>query len=235
MNNTAQIINIELDYIKPSIILESDWSFIILFLIFIICLYVIKYFINKRYINSNLTPVELILGFGGSRIKYNIQRNYENLKIAHRIYIELITRKAAIPIDEENDVINEIYDSWYSLFKITREEIKEISGDTLQKDGQAEELIKMTTDILNKGLRPHLTQYQTKFRKWYIEELNKQENIGKSPQEIQRNFPEYVNLIESMKQVNILLRDYAEQLNKFILNDDQTNLNPMEIRTEKSK
>ena len=133
--------------------------------------------------------MELTLGFGNSSIKYNVERNYENLEIAHRIYIELITRKAAMPIDTENDVIKEIYDSWYSLFLITRTEIKNLSGGTLQNYKNAEELIIMATDILNKGLRPHLTQYQAKFRKWYTEELENPTTRAKVHKKYREIFP----------------------------------------------
>lgn len=216
LNESIHVLNIEFYTNKPSIMVESNWYFLILFFLIIVLLYGIKKFVFNKYI-ANIKPVELTLGFGNSSIKYNIERNYQNLEIAHRIYIELITRKAAMPIDNENDVIKEIYDSWYSLFQITRNEIKNISGESLQNYGATEELIKMATDILNKGLRPHLTQHQAKFRKWYDEELEYPNSKGKSPQEIQRNYPEYCELIESMVGVNKLLIEYAKQLNNFIV------------------
>jgi transcriptional regulator with XRE-family HTH domain len=34
------------------------------------------------------------------------------------------------------------------------------------------------TDILNKGMRPHLAEYQAKFRKWYDEALSKGESFS---------------------------------------------------------
>jgi len=225
MNGTTQLLNIEFYYNTPSIVVESNLYLIAAFLIVIALLvYGIKrFFLSKNRYKVDFELVELTLGIGDSRIKYKIRRNYENLEIAHRIFIELITRKAAIPIDEINDVVKEIYDSWYSLFQITRYEIKKLSGKSLQKNDQSEELIKMATDILNKGLRPHLTQYQAEFRKWFEEELDKSENTGKSPQEIQRNFHKYAELIESMKQVNTLLIEYKEQLNKFIVVEGDSN------------
>ena len=217
LNESIHILNIELYTNKPSLMIEFNWYILILFFILIIASYVIRKTILKNRTEADIKPVELTLSFGNSSIKYNIERNYENLEIAHRIYIELITRKAAMPIDNENDVIKEIYDSWYALFQITRNEIKNISGETLQNYMKAEELIKMATDILNKGLRPHLTQYQAKFRKWYYEELENPKNKGKSPQEIQIEYKEYAKLVESIKEVNNILVEYAEQLNKFII------------------
>jgi len=159
---------------------------------------------------------ELSFDIQGSKINYKVIRNNQNLKIAHRIYIELITRKAAIPFDEENDVIFEVYNSWYSLFKVIREEIKNISDHTLFYREKRDDLELMASDILNKCLRPHLTKYQSSFRKWYEEEIEDPKNRGKSPQEIQRKYPHYSDLINDMKEVNGLLIKYKQELEKFI-------------------
>lgn len=224
MNGSIQLIDIEFHLNEPSIRIESDWFIILLFLATLILFLIIKkIYFNTHKNKSQFKPVELTLDIGNASMTYSIERNYENLEIAHRIYIELITRKAAMPIDDMNDVIKEIYDSWYSLFQITRDEIKKITGESLQNLEKTNTLIKMSTDILNKGLRPHLTQYQAKFRKWYSEELEKQANNGKSPQEIQRCYPEYDELIESMVKVNDTLIEYSEQLNKFIVSENETN------------
>ena len=152
--------------------------------------------------------------------KERLIRNYANIEIAHKLYIELITRKAAIKIDEENDVIVEIYNSWHELFKITREELKSFSGDLLESNPQSKELIRLATDILNKALRPHLTKYQAKFRKWYSEQLeeekNKKEKDKRTPQEIQKEYYEYDELISSMKKVNDILIEYKNKLEEIL-------------------
>ena len=153
-------------------------------------------------------------------IKFNqkIRRNYQNLYIANRIYIELITRKAAIPIDKEKDVIVEIYSSWYSLFKIIREEIKNLPGEYLINNENSKTLIDLTIEILNNGLRPHLTQYQAEFKKWYDHEINEALNNKKSPQKIQKDYEKYSTLIDSMLEVNMTLKQYSDQLKNFIDN-----------------
>ncbi|WP_406671331.1 hypothetical protein V7O67_06990 [Methanolobus sp. ZRKC4] len=188
-------------------------------LLFIAGVYLILHFGILKKIKSNPELAEISFSLKGPRVKYKIQRNYENLEIAHRIYTELITRKAANPIDYEHDVIKEIYDSWYQLFKVTREELKQLSGKSLQDRRNSDQLIQMSTDILNMGLRPHLTKYQATFRKWYEEELETEGMKGQSPQMIQKNFPEYTELIESMREVNQLLIDYSEQLHTFIIGE----------------
>lgn len=209
LNNTQSLIN--LYYTDYSVGLEFHFLVVALIATMAILLFLYQVYQKKfhiRYIDLNFDAKLLTC-------TYHLEQNYENLEIAHRIYTELITRKAAILIEPDKDVIMEIYDSWYTLFKTTREEIKKLSGQSLRSD-YCGDLVSMSIDILNKGLRPHLTTYQAKFRKWYSEELNKSENVGKSPQEIQRIYPEYAELIESMKKVNELLIQYAKNLKQFI-------------------
>jgi hypothetical protein len=167
-------------------------------------------------VKKDIIPVKIKYGIGGTEVEYSITCNYQNIEIAHRIYVELITRKAAINIDKENDVIVEIYNSWYSLFQITRDELKKISGDCLYQNKSSESLINLLTDILNLGLRPHLTEFQAKFRKWYNSELLKDTNKDLSPQDIQKKYDDFEILIESMSNVNSVLIEYSKQLKKII-------------------
>jgi len=190
------------------------WGLIIFILLFLLIRWIIKYFKENRTIDKDIIPVEIKYKIGGTEVKYSIVRNYQNVEIAHKIYIELITRKAAIEIDENNDVIVEIYNSWYSLFQITREQLKSIDGKLLTDNNTSKDLVRLLTDILNKGLRPHLTQYQAEFRKWYKEKLTDSKN--KSPQQIQTEFDKYDALISSMKEVNHILIKYSIQLKRII-------------------
>jgi len=197
-----------------SLILNT-WTILLIVVLFFIIRWVIKkFFLNKKSIDKEIIPVTLKYKLGGGEITYQIVRNYQNIEIAHKIYIELITRKAAIQIDEEKDVIVEVYNSWYSLFQITRNELKSFDGKLLKDNNTSQELIRLLTDILNKGLRPHLTEYQARFRKWYSEQL--EEDEGESPQDIQSKFEDIKELLNSMKEVNQTLIDYSEQLKKII-------------------
>lgn len=134
--------------------------------------------------------------------------------IAWKLYVQLATRKAAIPI-EDNDIITEVYDSWYQLFTTTREYLIELPSSDLEGNENAQEIVKLSLEVLNEGLRPHLTTWQGKYRKWYEAELNKKENENLTPQEIQRKYPEYQEIIEDMKNVNKELIKYAEELKRF--------------------
>jgi hypothetical protein len=143
-----------------------------------------------------------------------LRPNNEDVQIAHRIWTELMTRKAAQPIDIEHDVIVEIYDSWYALFGRIRQLISDIPGHMLRKEKSTQELVRIATQTLNNGLRPHLTRWQARFRHWYAtcpEALKE-----KCPQDCQREFPDYPLLIEDIKKVNAQLIQYAGELEKII-------------------
>ena len=210
-NSIIEVIRISIDSSKPALAFEINW-----YLIGVVFLLIpIIYFIWGKYISQRFNIHDLGIEISGSpKVIFKVQRNDANLFIANRIYIELITRKAAMPIDEENDVIEEVYDSWYKLFGIIRDEIKTVPGHYLKSHDPTIALIGLSTKILNEGLRPHLTEHQAKFRKWYEQE--KENNEKNSPQELQRRYPDYDNLIESMKQVNKTLIQYSNELNKLI-------------------
>jgi|SRR5271157_627486 len=143
-----------------------------------------------------------------------LRPNNEDVQIAHRIWTELMTRKAAQPIDIEHDVIVEIYDSWYALFGRIRQLISDIPGPMLREEKSTQELVKIATQTLNNGLRPHLTRWQARFRHWYA---NCPDAVKeKCPQERQREFPDYAVLIEDIKKVNAQLIQYAGELEKII-------------------
>lgn len=190
------------------------WIILIVIALSLIIRGAIKHYKEKQSIDKDIIPIKLKYKLGGGEIEYQIVRNYQNIEIAHKIYIELITRKAAIQIEEEKDVIVEVYNSWYSLFQITRNELKSFNGKLLKDNNTSQELVRLLTDILNKGLRPHLTEYQARFRKWYSEQLEKNED--KSPQDIQSEFKDINELLNSMKEVNTTLIEYSEQLRKII-------------------
>jgi hypothetical protein len=213
MNDTANTEIIRIYYTdKPSLTIESDWLIISICLLFLIVAFLIKKYFPKWF-NWHEMEVEIS---GSPKLKYKVKRSSDNLYIANRIHIELTTRKAAILIDEKNDFIIEIYDSWYKLFNNIRDEIKTVPGNYLKDHDPTTALIGLTKKILNDALRQHLTEYQVKFRKWYDKAEKLEENKNLTPHEIQAKYPDFDNLVESMKVVNKTLMDYANELDKLV-------------------
>lgn len=145
------------------------------------------------------------IGIGNSSI--TLKLNKKDQEIAYKLWVELSTRKIGLPYDEDNDVIAEVYDSWYSFFKIARDLLKDIPVERLAYSG---ELVELTQMVLNDGLRPHLTKWQARYRKW---EKQASEKEG-TPQDIQKSYPEYVELIEDLRKTNQKMINYKELMYK---------------------
>lgn len=149
------------------------------------------------------------LGIGDSVI--SLSPNHVDKQIAYKIWVELSTRKLGLNIDLEHDVIAEIYDSWYAFFGITRELIKDVPVQRFRREGTSR-IIKLSIDVLNLGVRPHLTTWQARYRRWYESEIDNPGNEKLSLQEIQKRFPEYAALSLDLKKVNQQLMNYRQSL-----------------------
>lgn len=182
------------------IVVKLNWFAIIILLIAIWAIsFIVKKcvnVVNKHYITID----EVNLGIGNSSVK--LLYNKKDQEIAYKLWVELSTRKIGLPFDRENDVISEVYNSWYEFFKIARELLKEIPVGRLP---YSNDLIQLTEKVLNMGLRPHLTMWQAKYRKWYDKAL--EEKSG-TPQEIQKQYPEYALLIEDLLLTNERMIEY---------------------------
>lgn len=180
--------------------------------IFVLLIKVIKPTL-KNYKTDEITIKE---PFTGTLIK--IKPSIEDKKIAHKIWTELVTRKAALPFQRDKDVIIEVYDSWHTLFQCVRDQIAALPVEKLygREKEDTEKLIDISMMVLNDGLRPHLTEWHAKFRAWY--KLAKEAEIHKSatPQDIQRTYVHYEQLVSDMENVNKKLQLFADELKKFV-------------------
>lgn len=147
--------------------------------------------------------------------KEALQNDFDAKNLIKRIYVELITRKAAMLFDEENDVIEEVYNSLYKLFCTIRNELKSVPIELLMNNENYSN-INIIKEILNEILRQHLTEHQSKFRKWFENATHNPRHKNISPQELQKSYPHYQNLVQSMKEMNIKLFDRAEKLHNSI-------------------
>ena len=148
------------------VLLRLNWFAIILLLVIIFVVSWIYSVVNNRISRKSITIDEINLGIGDSSVK--LTYNKKDQAIAYKLWVELSTRKIGLMFDKEYDVITEVYNSWYEFFKIARELLKDIPASRLP---YSNDLIVLTEKVLNKGLRPHLTTWQAKYRKWYEKEL----------------------------------------------------------------
>lgn len=184
------------------------WVLLVNVCLIVGCYYFFELIIKKQFFKS-IEISETVIGIGKSSIKIKCDKRVQG--IAHKIWIELKTRKIGIMFEEDQDVITEVYDSWYEAFKIIRKQLEEIPEERI---GDAKELIDIVLKVLNDGLRPHLTKWQAKYRAWYKKEKEKNQNM--TPQEIQKMYPEYQELVSDLKKTNGIMINFSKELRKII-------------------
>jgi len=170
-----------------------------------------RYWSYRRFTDFEIDSAEL--GIGDTKLSF--KPNTMDRQIAYSIWVELSTRKIGLPIDIEHDVISEIYDSWYSFFGVTRELIKSIPVSKVRGDSTGK-IIRLSIEVLNEGLRPHLTQWQARYRRWYDHQIK--DDFEKSPQDIQKGFPHYDELCADLLTINNRLIKYRQKMNELVIN-----------------
>lgn len=157
------------------------------------------------------------IGIGDTNVSFKPNRT--DRQIAYAIWVELSTRKVGLAIDPEHDVISEVYDSWYSFFGVTRDLIKEVPAHKLKSKG-TRAIVRASVQVLNEGLRPHLTQWQARYRRWYEATL-KDDDI-RDPQSVQQEFPKYDDLVNDLLEINAKLIEYRRAMYQLATGDPES-------------
>jgi hypothetical protein len=210
-----------------SLVLNNDYSFSLTISVWVLALAVVAFLvflimrsgpIFRWRRNFEIDKAEIGIGSG----KLSFKPNLEDQQIAYAIWVELSTRKIGLPIDLKHDVIWEIYESWHTFFSVTRELIKDIPVSKLRNDS-TKKIILLSIDVLNKGLRPHLTFWHARFRRWYERESqNSHDEID--PQALQEKYPKYAELSQNLLEVNRSLIKYRSKMAELVLGLDDAEL-----------
>jgi hypothetical protein len=83
---------------------------------------------------------------------------------------------------------------------------------TYFKNNHSYPAIQLAQEVLNEILRPHLTKHQAKFRKWLENARRNTKNKNLTPQELQRKYPDYIILVNSIKEINQILANTSDKL-----------------------
>ena len=133
-------------------------------------------------------------------------------QIAHCVWVDLSTRKIGLEIDINNDVLTELYQSWFKFLTATRDEIKRLPISEMDCEN-TQNILWLLIEIVNDGIRPHLTKWSARFRYWY--KHLEDESKGISPQKLQTQFPQYDELVADLLRANndmIVRRDHLYNL-----------------------
>lgn len=138
--------------------------------------------------------------------------DYETARVAYQAWVEIRTRKVGLQFDPDHDVIAEVYDSWYQLFQVLRDLAKTIGVQHLKDCEETQKLVTVLIKVMNEGLRPHLTQWQAKYRRWWEAALKNTDYKELTPQEIQQQYPYYDELVDDLKRLNSNFVEFAKAL-----------------------
>lgn len=141
--------------------------------------------------------------------------------VAWKMHVQLVTRKAALPFDPEHDLIWDVYDSLFTLFAETRALLLDLPPREFE---QASGVATLILKVQNDGVRPHLTAWQADFRRWWLRTECLEGNKDRAPQEIQRDYPRYSELVADLQKTNIELRKYADELLRIAKADGRQSL-----------
>jgi hypothetical protein len=218
-NSPIQLLLIAWDRSNWELTFSTHWLLATAFLIVVILAALWKW-IAKGYSLKHFEIDQAEIGIGKS--KFSFRPNLTDRQVAYAIWVELSTRKIGLPIDLKHDVITEIYDSWYNFFSVTRDLIKSIPVVQVKRAG-TQAIIKLSIEVLNEGLRPHLTEWQARFRAWYDREIKRYEAAeGKEvldPQQIQEQFPKFKDLQADLQRVNNALIKYRKKMRELVIKD----------------
>lgn len=145
--------------------------------------------------------------------QYNIELEKTDIKLAWNIFCELQTRVGIIDFNEEEDIISICFESWYSLFKVVREQLKELKVPIKKsKSMESKNLDQILLSLLNDHMRPFLRKWHFNFKSYWEKNYGK----GKNPIEIQKSFPKYSDLIKDILIMEKKLKEILNALEKIV-------------------
>jgi hypothetical protein len=108
--------------------------------------------VSKKKVKATKFTVGLPFNLG----QLEFENDEEQQKAAWALYVELSTRIAVQPLQEDEGYLREALTSLYNIFGITREILRN-AGPEIARGSQS--LGAIAIDVLNKGLRPFLVKW----------------------------------------------------------------------------
>ncbi len=144
--------------------------------------------------------VSLPFGMGGAEWEADSTER----RAAWSLYVELVTRIAIQPLEEDQGLLRETLNSLYQLFPTTREILKEagpsVGASQVSVGGIA-------IHVLNNGLRPLLAKWHPLLQAW---EAQRPPTL--SPKEHEQNWSEEPHLRTALELLREDLEQYAKAL-----------------------
>ncbi len=125
-------------------------------------------------------------------------------RAAWSLYVELETRVAVQPLDDDTGLLREALNSLYAIFEITRGILKEAGPEVA--DGEAS-LGPIAIRVLNDGLRPFLSDWHPRLK---AHEAMRPNDVSELDHE--RAWDDYAAMRAALVQLQTDLRVYTDML-----------------------
>ncbi len=142
------------------------------------------------------------LPFGIGRISFVADEVQQ--RAAWSLYVELETRVAVQPLDDDTGLLREALNSLYAIFGITRGILKEAGPEVA--DGEAS-LGPIAIRVLNDGLRPFLSDWHPRLK---AHEAMRPKDVSELDHE--RAWDDYAAMRAALAQLQADLRVYTDML-----------------------
>ena len=146
--------------------------------------------------------VSLPFGLGSAEWEADSTERYA----AWSLYVELVTRISVEPLHEDEGILREALNSLYSLFKTTREILREAGPDVGASHNSVGGI---AITVLNRGLRPFLTKWHSILEVWET-----QRPSGVSTKEHEKQWLEESKMRGELEDLRQELNKYAQALAK---------------------
>lgn len=151
-------------------------------------------------IKAKVLKVGLPFGLGS----LEFEANEIEQRAAWSLYVELMTRIAAQPLDTEEGLLREALTSLYSLFGLTREILRE-AGPTVAHGPNS--FGPVAIEVLNKGLRPFTSKWHPLLQ---AHEEKRPPNV--SPVDHEHKWKHFQEMHQELTSLQEQMRIYADIL-----------------------
>lgn len=159
-----------------------------------------------RFDPAKLRKVSVSLPFGIGSAEW--EADLAERRAAWSLYVELVTRIAVQPLESDQGLLREALTSFYNLFGVTRQVLKEAGPDV---GASCDSVGGIAIAVLNKGLRPFLAKWHSLLQTW-----EGQRPPHQSPREHEQNWSEESKLREELEKLRSDLNQYANALAEIV-------------------
>jgi hypothetical protein len=151
-------------------------------------------------IKISKVSLNLPFGLGGC----DLEPSDTEQRAAWTLYVEMMTRVVVQPLDPEHGVLREVLDSLYSLFKLTRDVLRDAGPGVANGKNS---LGPLAISVLNQGLRPFMAKWHPRLKDY---EASRKDDVTQV--EYEKRWEHYQTMRQELATMQEEMKIYADVL-----------------------